>query len=96
MKTPVSSVTLLVLGCVCAEAVLAASGTTGTEIKTQFETILTYAKAAAGVIATLAFLWAGFRMIFSENVTLRQVAPAIVGGIVIGSAPWLAELFITY
>ena len=43
-------------------------------------------------VLTLAFLWVGYKVLFAGS-ALRDVAPVIIGAIIIGSAAALADLF---
>ena len=42
---------------------------------------------------TIAFMWAGFKVMF-QGQTLREVAPVFIGGVIVGSASALAAFFV--
>ena len=42
---------------------------------------------------TIAFMWAGFKIMF-QGQTHREVAPVIIGGVIVGSASALAAFFV--
>ena len=44
------------------------------------------------IVLTLAFLWVGFKVLFQGS-SLRDLAPVIIGAIIIGSAAALAKMF---
>ncbi|MCI5851840.1 MAG: TrbC/VirB2 family protein [Sutterellaceae bacterium] len=72
-------------------AALAAGGTSN--INTLFETILSTMQGVAVVLATIAFVYAGFRMLF-QRASIEQVAGPLIGGVVIGAAAWIANLLV--
>lgn len=45
------------------------------------------------VLATIAFVYAGFKMLFLRA-SLEQVAGPLIGGVVIGAAAWIANLLV--
>ena len=45
------------------------------------------------VVLTIAFMLAGFKIMF-QGQTLREVAPVIIGGVLVGSASALAAFFV--
>ena len=75
------------------ESALAAGGVSsgGTAIVTTFETVLTYMKAAAGTVATIACLWAGYQVLFGHR-TMDTMAPVFVGSAILAGAPWIIGL----
>ena len=44
-------------------------------------------------VLTIAFMWVGFKIMF-QGQTLREVAPVIIGGVIVGSASALAAFFV--
>ena len=77
----------------CADSALAAGGVSsgGTAIVSTFETILTYMKAAAGTVATIACLWAGYQVLFGHR-TMDTMAPVFIGSAILAGAPWIIGL----
>ncbi|WP_288644406.1 TrbC/VirB2 family protein [uncultured Helicobacter sp.] len=49
--------------------------------------------AVGVVVLTIAIMWAGFKIMF-QGQTLREVAPPLLGGILIGAASGIAGLLI--
>ncbi|MCG5030082.1 TrbC/VirB2 family protein [Mesosutterella sp. OilRF-GAM-744-9] len=70
----------------------AASGTNN--VNTLFTTILTTMQDVSSIIATIAFVYAGIKILFIQA-PLREVAGPIIGGVVIGAAGWLASLLVS-
>lgn len=50
-------------------------------------------KGAAVVVITVAFCVAGYKVVFGGR-TIQEVAPILIGGIIIGSASYLATLVV--
>ncbi len=77
----------------CSGPALAAGGVSagGTAIVSTFETVLTYMKAAAGTVATIACLWAGYQVLFGHR-TMDTMAPVFVGSAILAGAPWIISL----
>lgn len=46
------------------------------------------------VVLTIAFMWAGFKIMF-QGQTLREVAPVFIGGVFVGAASAIAGYIIT-
>lgn len=46
------------------------------------------------VVLTIAFMWAGFKIMF-QGQTLREVAPVFIGGILVGAASSIAAYIIS-
>ena len=46
------------------------------------------------VVLTIAFMWAGFKIMF-QGQTLREVAPVFIGGVIVGSASAIAAYIIS-
>ncbi len=69
----------------------AAEGTTN--VSTLFQTILDTMQGVGVVLATIAFVYAGFKMLFLRA-SLEQVAGPLIGGVVIGAAAWIANLLV--
>ena len=45
-------------------------------------------------VLTIAFMWAGFKVMF-QGQTLREVAPVFIGGVIVGSASAIAAYIIS-
>lgn len=45
------------------------------------------------VVLTIAFMWAGFKIMF-QGQTLREVAPVFIGGVLVGAASAIAGYII--
>ncbi|OBV30140.1 conjugal transfer protein TraC [Helicobacter sp. CLO-3] len=50
--------------------------------------------AVGVVVLTIAIMWAGFKIMF-QGQTLREVAPPLLGGILVGAASGIAGLLIS-
>ncbi len=70
---------------------LAASGTQS--INTLFQQILTVLQGVSIVVVTIALVWAGYRVMYTEA-SIRQVAGPVMGAILVAAAPWLADLLV--
>ena len=46
------------------------------------------------VVLTIAFMWAGFKIMF-QGQTLREVAPVFIGGVIVDSASAIATYLIS-
>ena len=75
-----------------ASPAFAASGTSN--ISTLFQTVLDTMQDVAVVIATIAFVYAGFKMLFLRA-SIEAVSGPLIGGVVIGAAAWIANLLIS-
>lgn len=65
----------------------------GLDVESKFQTIWTVMKSCGGILATLAFCWAGFK-IYWRGANIGDMAGPLVGGILVGAAPWIADLVI--
>ena len=77
----------------CSGAALAAGGVSGESVQTLFETVLDALQMAAVPVVTIAVCWAGYKVIWG-NQTIAEVAPLVIGAILIGASPWIAELLV--
>lgn len=50
--------------------------------------------AIGAIVLTIAFMWAGFKIMF-QGQTLREVAPVFIGGVLVGSASAIAGYIIS-
>lgn len=82
--------TALALACV-SQAVFAAGGLGGAE--TFLNNIATYLKAFALIILTIAIMVAGYKVMWGGS-TVREVVPIMIGGILVGSASYIASLLV--
>ena len=72
----------------------AASAAAGTQSVTNFfNTIEGTLQTVSLVVVTISVMWAGFRVLFMGN-AFQEVAKPLLGGIMIGSAGWIASLFV--
>lgn len=44
-------------------------------------------------IVTIAVCWAGYKVIWGGS-AIQEVGPLVVGAILIGASPWVAELLV--
>ena len=79
------------LGAAAAEPALAAAGTQS--VTNFFNTIQVTLQTVSLVVVTISVMWAGFRVLFMGN-AFQEVAKPLLGGIMIGSAGWIASLFV--
>ena len=79
------------LAIVAAEPALAAAGTQS--VTNFFNTIESTLQTVSLVVVTISVMWAGFRVLFMGN-AFQEVAKPLLGGIMIGSASWIASLFV--
>ena len=63
------------------------------EIKGFLTEVHTALKGVGVIVVTIAFVIAGYKIIFGGQ-TVREVAPIVIGGLVIGAASYLAGLII--
>lgn len=82
---------LALLTAVAAEPALAAAGTQS--VTNFFNTIEGTLQTVSLVVVTISVMWAGFRVLFMGN-AFQEVAKPLLGGIMIGSAGWIASLFV--
>ena len=82
---------LALLTAVAAEPTLAAAGTQS--VTNFFNTIQGTLQTVSLVVVTISVMWAGFRVLFMGN-AFQEVAKPLLGGIMIGSAGWIASLFV--
>ncbi|TLD80755.1 conjugal transfer protein TraC [Helicobacter sp. MIT 11-5569] len=63
------------------------------KVNTFMENLSTALYAVGAIILTIAFMWAGFKIMF-QGQTLREVAPVFIGGVLVGSASAIAGYII--
>lgn len=78
---------------VASGAALAAGGVSGESVQTLFETVLDVLQTASVPIVTIAVCWAGYKVIWGGS-AIQEVGPLVVGAILIGASPWVAELLV--
>lgn len=64
-----------------------------TKVNDIMEKVSTALGAAAIVTVTVAVFWSGYKIVFGGS-TFREVAPILIGGIVIGSAAQIASMLV--
>ena len=74
-------------------AAMAAGGVSGESIETLFETVLDALQMASVPVVTIAVCWAGYKVIWGGS-AIQEVGPLVVGAILIGASPWVAELLV--
>ena len=73
---------------------LAASGGGIDKVTDFMQTLSTALYGIGAVVLTIAFMWAGFKVMF-QGQTLREVAPVFIGGVIVGSASAIAAYIIS-
>lgn len=63
------------------------------KVNTLMESVESALTAVAVVVVTVAVLVAGYKIIF-QGQTFREVAPIVVGGIIIGAASQIASMLV--
>lgn len=63
------------------------------DIKGFLTEVHTALKGVGVIVVTIAFVIVGYKIIFGGQ-TVREVAPIVIGGLVIGAASYLAGLII--
>ncbi len=71
----------------------AAAGGSGNNVNSMFNEILGILQGLSVVVVTVAVIWAGYKTLF-KGAGLMEVAGPLMGAILIGSAPWLADLLV--
>ena len=77
---------------ILANVALAAGGID--KVNTFMENLSTALYGIGAVVLTIAFMWAGFKIMF-QGQTLREVAPVFIGGVIVGSASAIAAYLIS-
>ena len=77
---------------ILANVALAAGGID--KVNTFMENLSTALYGIGAVVLTIAFMWAGFKVMF-QGQTLREVAPVFIGGVIVGSASAIAAYIIS-
>ena len=72
---------------------LAAGGGGIDKVNDFMQNLSTALYGIGAVVLTIAFMWAGFKVMF-QGQTLREVAPVFIGGVLVGSASALAAFFV--
>lgn len=80
-----------ILGLALANSAFAAGGSQSVE--NLFQTILDVLQSASLVVVTIAIIWAGYKVLFVGN-SMAEVSKPLLGAIMIGAAPWIAQLFV--
>lgn len=75
---------------ICSSAAFAAGGL---DVESKFQTIWTVMKSCGVILATIAVGWAGYK-IFWKGANIGDISGPLVGGILVGAAPWIADLVI--
>lgn len=70
-----------------------AAGGSGSTVNTLFDQVLSILQGLSVVVVTIAIIWAGYKVLF-KGAALMEVAGPLMGAILIGAAPWLAELLV--
>ncbi|WP_370748884.1 TrbC/VirB2 family protein [Parasutterella sp.] len=76
----------LIVGC---QAAFAASGASAT-VESFFSEIMTVMKTCCVTVASCAGLWIGYKVLWGGR-TLEEMAPFIIGCLILACAPWAAE-----
>lgn len=71
------------------QAAFAASGASA-NAESFFNEIMTVLKTCCVTVASCAGLWIGYKVLWGGR-TLEEVAPFIIGCLILGCAPWAAE-----
>lgn len=80
----------LAMICIC-QVAFAAGGIS--KVNTFMQSLSTALYAVGAIVLTIAIMWAGFKIMFQGN-TLREVAPVLIGGILVGCASSIAGFMI--
>lgn len=64
-----------------------------TKVNKIMENVSTALQAAAVITVTVAVFWSGYKIVFGGS-TFREIAPILIGGIVIGSAAQIASMLV--
>ena len=93
-KNPITRTFLFVLAlfAIGMQSALAAGG--ASSVNSLFTNINSILQGAALIVVTVAFCWAGFKMIWGGS-SLREVGPVLIGAVVIGSAGWIASQIVS-
>ena len=73
---------------------LAAGGGGIDKVNDFMQNLSTALYGIGAVVLTIAFMWAGFKVMF-QGQTLREVAPVFIGGVIVGSASAIAAYLIS-
>ena len=79
---------------ILANVALAASGGGIDRVNDFMQNLSTALYGIGAVVLTIAFMWAGFKVMF-QGQTLREVAPVFIGGVIVGSASAIAAYIIS-
>ena len=69
-------------------------GGTGAKVSTFFGNIVTILNLASIAVVTIAVIFAGYQIAFA-NKRISDVAPILVGGVLIGAATQIAKMLVT-
>lgn len=64
------------------------------KVNTFLQNLSTALYGIGAVVLTIAFMWAGFKIMF-QGQTLREVAPVFIGGVLVGAASAIAGYIIS-
>ena len=78
---------------ILANMALAAGGGGIDKVNDFMQNLSTALYGIGAVVLTIAFMWAGFKVMF-QGQTLREVAPVFIGGVIVGSASAIAAYLI--
>ena len=73
---------------------LAAGGGGIDKVNDFMQNLSTALYGIGAAVLTIAFMWAGFKIMF-QGQTLREVAPVFIGGVIVGSASAIAAYLIS-
>lgn len=72
-----------------------AQGTTACgDVSTYMQTVITLLKAISIAVVTIAVIFAGYQIAFAHK-RIAEVAPVLIGSVLIGAAGEIASMFIT-
>jgi type IV secretion system protein VirB2 len=72
----------------------AQQGTACGDVSTYMQTVITLLKAISIAVVTIAVIFAGYQIAFAHK-RIAEVAPVLIGSVLIGAAGEIASMFIT-
>ena len=81
--------TLALIAAMACEPAMAAGGL-GSSVKDLMDIVLTILQSVGLIVVSAGLCWGGYKIIF-KGANIMDVAGPVLGSVVVGASPWVAE-----